>query len=120
MQGQTHGLGAPAMNIEIAEFELGHGLDNQNLSLSLPTILVCWGQAGELRAFVFVVACQHEAAMDTRGGHEFRQQRSRKLNRDAIGALNQDLLDRPSVVVEVFLIRQVELEFERFQDRGLD
>lgn len=69
---------------------------------------------------MFIVACQYEAAMETGGGHEFRQQRSGKLNRDAIGALNQDLSDGPSVVIEVFLIRQVELEFERLQDRPLD
>lgn len=83
-------------------------------------IQACPRQPGKLRSFVFIVACQHEVAVNSRGGHEFRQQRRGKLNRDAIGALNQDLSDGPPVVIEVFLIRQVELEFERFQDRPLD
>jgi len=61
---------------------------------------------------VCIVASQKKVTLDPARSYKFGEQRSRKLDRRASGAPDNDLFDRPAVVVQVLLFRDVESKFK--------
>ena len=66
----------------------------------------------DFRPFECIVAGQHKVALDPARSYKFGDQRSGELDRCTSGALDNDLSDRPSVVVQVLLLSNVELKFK--------
>lgn len=72
----------------------------------------------KFRALEVVVARQHEVPMNAVNGNELRQKRCRKLHRCSVVALHNDLPDRSTVIAQIALSRNAEMEFKALHVAG--
>jgi len=73
----------------------------------------------DFRTLEILIAREQEIPVYPIDSDELGQKRCRELNRRAVGALNDDLPDRTSVVVQIPLCRDVEMKFELLHDDDL-
>jgi hypothetical protein len=66
----------------------------------------------DIRSLECVITSQKKVALNPARGDKLREQRSRKLDRRSSGTPDNDLPNRPSVVVQVLLFRNVESKFK--------
>ena len=66
-----------------------------------------------------IVTRQHKLAPDSADAYKSGEQGRRKLDRCATETLDDDLLDGPTVVVQILLFREIESKFKLFHVRAL-
>lgn len=59
-----------------------------------------------------IVTSQKKVTLDPVSRYKLRKQRSWELDRRSSGAPDNDVLDRPAVVVQVLLFREAESKFK--------
>jgi hypothetical protein len=69
--------------------------------------------------FKGIVTGQHKVPPDSADAYKFGKQGRRELDRCATEALDDDLIDRPTVVVQVLLLREVKSKFKLLHVRAL-
>lgn len=80
----------------------------------LMSVKPCSFHPSNFGPFEGVVTRQHKVAPDSVDAYKSGEQGRRELDRCATEALDNDLIDRPAVVVQVLLLREVESKFELF------